>query len=355
MNMTKYSNNVINDVDVSIIVPVYNSEKTIKECFNSLEKQTLKNIEIIYIDDGSTDNSYYLLKQLCIKSSKSVVYHKNNGGPSSARNFGINNANGKLIMFCDSDDVVEETWCQELYMAYIEKNYLPVCHMRRENKDGHIRWSSHDYIFFDCDEKIKIINLEEIDCLYKAQLLNSPCNKLYSKEIIDTYEIFFSETMDLGEDLLFNINYISHLKNAKICLVNKVLYRYIDNNNQSLTMKYNPDYFNIQHEIFEKLIEFFYKCNIVDKEYFKELYYDYFFLIYNYFDIYMKSNNDLFIKKAHYLNKILKKDSLLDLCFKFCDFKEDSIIATFIFKRKNYYLIWLFQLFGRGIKCLKRK
>lgn len=61
--------------------------------------------------------------------------------------------------------------------------------------------------------------------------------------------------MDLGEDLLFNVNYISHLKNVKICLVNKVLYRYIDNNNQSLTMKYNPNYFNIQHEIFEDSVK----------------------------------------------------------------------------------------------------
>ena len=106
-------------VDISIIVPVYNVEKYISCCINSILNQTYKNFELILIDDGSTDNSAKICKEYAILDNRIKVFHKKNEGVSKARNFGLEVSVGKYIMFCDSDDYVENTWCEELYKTIL--------------------------------------------------------------------------------------------------------------------------------------------------------------------------------------------------------------------------------------------
>ena len=93
---------------ISIIIPVYNVEKYLKECVDSVRKQTYKNLEIILIDDGSKDNSGKLCDELAKEDNRIKVIHKENGGLSDARNVGIENATGEYIQFIDSDDFVEK-------------------------------------------------------------------------------------------------------------------------------------------------------------------------------------------------------------------------------------------------------
>lgn len=100
---------------ISIIVPVYNVENYIKECINSIINQSYKNIEIILVDDGSTDNSGSLCEEFSLIDSRIVTFHKENGGLSDARNYGIRHSNGEYIMFVDSDDIIDKDIVNVLY------------------------------------------------------------------------------------------------------------------------------------------------------------------------------------------------------------------------------------------------
>ena len=102
---------------VSIIVPVYNLEKYIEKCVRSLLQQTYTNVEIILVDDGSRDESGEICDRLASEDSRIKVIHKENGGLSSARNCGIENATGEYIMFVDGDDFISELMVEKLYVA----------------------------------------------------------------------------------------------------------------------------------------------------------------------------------------------------------------------------------------------
>ena len=107
---------------VSIIVPVYNVEKYLKRCINSLINQTLQDIEIIVVDDGSTDNSGQIIKEYQEKNSNIKYYKKENGGLSDARNYGMKYAPSEYIAFLDSDDFVDKTMYEKMYNKAIEEN-----------------------------------------------------------------------------------------------------------------------------------------------------------------------------------------------------------------------------------------
>lgn len=107
---------------ISIIVPVYNVESYLERCVNSILKQTYRNLEILLIDDGSTDKSGNICDSFANIDDRVIVLHKENGGQSTARNLGIENANGKWISFVDSDDFVREDYISELYRLCIEYN-----------------------------------------------------------------------------------------------------------------------------------------------------------------------------------------------------------------------------------------
>ncbi len=121
--------------EISIIIPIYNSEKYIEQCINSILNQTFKNFELILINDGSTDNSRVICERYENKDKRIKLFNIGNRGVSSARNLGIENSRGKYIMFCDSDDYVKNTWCEELYKLIKDNNnsYI-VCGVEINNK-----------------------------------------------------------------------------------------------------------------------------------------------------------------------------------------------------------------------------
>lgn len=127
-------------VKISIIVPVYNVEKSVGRCVESIIAQTFKNIEILLIDDGSIDDSGTICDKYALKDARVKVIHKKNGGVGSARNVGLDNAIGKYVMFCDSDDYVEPTWCEKMYNSIEESDgFFSFCGYNSVRISGEIK------------------------------------------------------------------------------------------------------------------------------------------------------------------------------------------------------------------------
>ena len=207
--------------DISIIVPIYNSEKYIKNCIDSLLNQTKKELEFIFINDGSTDNTESIIKEY---KDKRIKYFKNsNQGIGKTRNFGINKSKGKYIMFIDSDDYLESNACEELY-SYASNNNIDVVvfdtirkYPRRKKKDI-------------------VDNFKESSLENNPKLLNiinlGPCNKLYRSSLIKDNNIRFEEKLKY-EDAPFVIKTLD--KAHKIGKLNKFLYNYVIHSNSETT------------------------------------------------------------------------------------------------------------------------
>lgn len=218
---------------VSIIIPIYNSDKTIDRCLKSIINQTYRNIEVICINDGSFDNSYKILQNYLKTDSRIKVINQTNKGVSSARNNGIKNSTGKYIMFVDADDYLKDNMI-ELLVKSIKKDSsdLLICNYDVKCKN-YIK--EHKSIKND-----KVMNkkefLKDYGKFQKGELINQPWNKLYIKSKIRK---LFDESMCLGEDLIFNVNYIENIE--KISYIDENLYVYDLTIEDSLTKKYKQD------------------------------------------------------------------------------------------------------------------
>ena len=162
---------------VSVIVPVYNVEKYIERCIKTLITQTLSDIEIIFVDDGSKDNSKKIIeKYLKLYPNKLKYLYKENGGLSSARNYGIPYAKGEYIAFLDSDDYIEPTMYEEMYnTAQKEKSDMVECDFI---------WEYPNKQVYDCG----VIYNGKKDALEKARVV--AWNKLIKRDIIEKEKIF---------------------------------------------------------------------------------------------------------------------------------------------------------------------
>lgn len=219
---------------ISIIVPSYNSEKYISKCVESLVNQTYSHKEIIVVNDGSTDKTLQILRKLKEKYSEIIIIDKKNGGVSSARNIGIENASGKYIMFVDSDDWCEPQMCEEMIKLANKNNYDMVCcgyYMDSDNGNNLLEVVSKDVIEGDDVNNIGII-LNKCNISYCV-------TKLYNKEIINNNNIRFNEELSMGEDAVFTCDYILQIN--RIALINKAYYHYVRANNESLSTKYIND------------------------------------------------------------------------------------------------------------------
>lgn len=227
------------EILVSAIIPVYNSEKYIKKCIDSLIKQTLKNIEIILINDGSSDDSLRILRQYEKGDERIVVIDQKNNGPSSARNKGIDIAKGEYISFIDSDDWVDETMFEEMYNSAKENNSdLVICDMKLVNKDEETYITGLNYPIRNLSERaMKEIIFKEL--LSNSQF-NSMANKIFRTSIIKKNNIRLDKDIYYAEDWLFNVEFFRRSK--KISYINKAFY-YYRRGHESSSSSYNDDTF----------------------------------------------------------------------------------------------------------------
>lgn len=178
---------------VSIVIPVYNTEKYLQRCIDSLLAQTYKNIEFIFVDDGSKDNSFSILEKAEKQDRRIIIMQQDNGGPSKARNTGIKNCTGKYIMFCDSDDTVTVDWC-ELLVKAIE--YHPDAWIM-----SGVNILSEDTELLQ-EQKIlgnNVLGKEDYYKVFCNGLSGYSVNKIYSIQVINDNNILFDEKINHGE------------------------------------------------------------------------------------------------------------------------------------------------------------
>ena len=224
-------------IDISILMPVYNAEKYLNETIDTIKNQSFSNWELIIVDDGSIDNS----KEICTKlmnDDKRIKYiFQENLGVSHTRNVALENAQGKYIVFVDSDDLIHEDYLKILINS-IEKNNsdISLCNFieRKISNTGKVEDITRE---FYPKEVMEMSEMKDyIMDFGNSGLLNPLWNKIYKREIIENNNITFDEKVETGEDFIFNLQYFR--KTKKISFIKEKLYYYIRRNNNSITYKY---------------------------------------------------------------------------------------------------------------------
>ncbi|MDF2878169.1 MAG: glycosyl transferase family 2 [Clostridia bacterium] len=245
---------------VSIIVPIYNVEKYLPKCIESLTKQTMKNLEILLINDGSLDNSLAICHDYAKKDERIRVIDKKNEGVAVARNTGLEEAKGDYIGFVDPDDWIEAGMYQSMYQKLIQTGgEICFCNYYKDDKLG----SSQKLLKI----KKEILNRQEIidemianmigidDLMPKYNyIMGCVWRCLYKKDFIDKYELRFKRGLSIMEDLVFTIEAL--LKCHSICIDKGIWYHY-RRNPKSTLHTYNPRMWEDQiyvHQLLEVLL-----------------------------------------------------------------------------------------------------
>lgn len=252
---------------ISIVVAVYNAEKTLKKCVESLLNQTYNNIEIILVNDCSKDNSL----DICTEYSKTndnvkVISNEKNSGVSATRNNGINNSTGEYICFVDSDDYVESNYIEVLYYYYQKCNTVPICGFVYHDEYNHAKpvkysWSGNE----------ELVSLGEAFRLKSELYLTALWNKLFDRRLIVAKNIRFDTNISVGEDLRFSIEYFDKNNISEVYVLKKPLYHYMKLSGNSLISGFVDDFDREKKSLLLiKNLASKYKGN-VDKEYEKAL------------------------------------------------------------------------------------
>ena len=224
------------EMNISVVIPVYNAAATVRNSVKSLLSQDYEGLEVILVNDGSTDDSGRVCDDLAAEYEEVKVIHKPNGGVSSARNAGLDAASGEYVMFLDSDDVLRQGALRlmepsgaDMVMGGFEKVvdgraaevHLPRAKAEYEGRDGIIR-------FLDD-------NIGEKDCY----MLNSSCFKLYRRELLVRHGHRFDESLSYGEDKIFVFGFLRHVES--VVTVPEVVYEYLIQK-ESLSSDVSSDY-----------------------------------------------------------------------------------------------------------------
>ena len=247
---------------VSVIVPVYNVEKYLEKCLDSLASQTLKDIEVIIVNDGSPDNSQTIIDKYVKKYPNMRCYIKPNGGLSDARNYGLKYAKGEYIAFLDSDDYVTDDMYQLMYIKAKSGNFdMVVCDI--------------NYVYPDKTLKVSNGIKSDNENIKKAYLTIHPAawNKIFKKELFE-HKVLFKKGVWF-EDVEFIYRLLPYIKN--IGVIHEPFNQYVQRDG-SITNTVNPKIYDYIHNL-NGVVDYYKKKKIYD-EYKKELEYVYVRYIY---------------------------------------------------------------------------
>ena len=230
---------------ISVIVPVYNVEKYLSKCIQSIINQTYKNLEIILIDDGSQDNSSKFCDEYSLKDSRISVIHKKNGGLSSARNVGLSNAHGDYITFIDSDDWIDQNMISTLFnIINQEKSDISICnYFLAYNEEIQIQ-----------KDKIEIKNFSNIEALKKLYdeklkiVMTIACCKLFKREFFNNIN-FPDGRIHEDEFTTYKLLY----KAEKISYTNKKFYYYRQRKDSIMNSAFNKKKLDIIYALEERI------------------------------------------------------------------------------------------------------
>ena len=260
---------------ISVIIPVYNVEKYLCACVNSVINQTYKNLEIILVDDGSTDSSGEICENLAKKDERIKVYHKSNGGLSSARNYGLDKKIGDYVFFLDSDDFIDKTCLEKLFTLSKQTSAeIASCLTKRFNNEDEI------------DENASAFQAETEE-FSRVEILENTFKKTDNYYVISCAKLFKSNlfsSLRFTEGVIHEDEFICHRLYGQInkfVLLKEELYFYRENPCSITGVKYNikrPDYLLALKD----RVEYF-------KQYFPKLYIDFsLFFAYRAIDLYFE-------------------------------------------------------------------
>lgn len=248
------------NIEVSIVVPIYNVEKYLNRCLDSLVNQTFKEIEIIALNNGSTDSSLDILKDYARNDNRITIIDNENLGVSKARNIGIDKSSGKYIVFVDSDDWIDINMIEVLHSNITKNNCdLVMCTYVREF-DNHSKEK-----LFNLPEKNLYVNYEIKDQLLRKLIgplgkeltnpeyldaLGTVWAKMYKASLLKSNNLRFVDLSEIGsgEDTLFNIYAFNEAD--RVILLNKPMYHYWRGNINSITSRYIPNFIEKRRKFF---------------------------------------------------------------------------------------------------------
>lgn len=236
---------------VSVIIPVYNVEKYLSRCMDSVLKQTYRNIEIILIDDGSKDESGIICDRYAQKDKRIICKHIANKGVSNARNLGIDMSTGEYIMFVDSDDYIEVNMIEKM-MNVMKNQDLVVCGICQIELNGNINLVYGTEIQYDYTKQDIIQGFFDVSII--KDFMYGPFNKIYVKSIIG--DLRFSTDLRIGEDFLFVFEYITRCNRIRIYDI--CLYNYVKRENSAMTAAFSEkrlDYIKAVEKIERMCVE----------------------------------------------------------------------------------------------------
>lgn len=301
----------------SIVIPVYNVESYLARCMESVQNQTFADYEIILVDDGSKDSSGALCDQYKAQDERITVIHKENGGLSSARNAGIENASGRYICFVDSDDWIAKNYCEVIAGKIKETNAdLLNFHYSRISKEGttlaHSIFKPGFYKKQEIREQIMPWLIAPADFANPGRPVFSAWSHVYKMEIIEKNHMRFVSEREIGsEDYLFNMNY--YLNADSFCLLEDSLYFY-DQRGGSLTQRYRKNLYEQNKKLYSYYLKLFQEKDLYEryKENLTSLYLRTIF--------YVAINNECKISKSHTKEQGIQKikEILQDTYLKKC-------------------------------------
>lgn len=322
-----------NKILFSIIIPLYNVEKYIRQCLDSIIVQTYSGFEVILIDDGSIDKTGVICDEYVQKDSRFRVIHKANQGVSSARNIGLDVATGVYVMFVDSDDWIEKSSLEKIYEVIMVHSYDVLMYkIVKEGKTG-----SREILQNQAAEKY-LTNKQVVDKLsmfIKSESVNSPI-KVYKNALIKSNGIRFNTKLDIAEDCLFNIQ--CFLKASSLYVMDDVLYHYMVRENTSLSRKFRDNKYEKLKFVNNKLLEL-----IKGKENYNELKEALLYIrLKNVFSCFMDMFNDgcsySYGQRLRFMGNILKQEEGLE--FNIIIDKRFKILATVV-KTNSRTLVYL--------------
>ena len=253
------------EIKVTVIVPVYNVESYIRQCLDSLLNQTLRNIEIIVVDDGSPDNCAQIVDEYAISDNRIKVIHKKNGGVSAARNDGIERITGKYIFFCDSDDWLTEDALEKMFKrAEDSRSDVLISDFYEAVEDEYIikKMFSNEFVTDDIETLRTLQNtvlpkgVTALRCkdFKRGYCLGAPWHHLIrSSIIIDNNLRYDTYVRGIFDDGLFMLNVFEHAKRVAYLSENTYYYRIVSG---SLTHRFNPAILDTYARVYERLEEF---------------------------------------------------------------------------------------------------
>ena len=323
---------------ISVIVPVYNASKYLSRCVDSILAQTYTNLEVILVDDGSTDDSPKMCDEYVAKDKRVKVVHKENGGVSSARNAGLKVARGEYVACVDCDDSIDSNM-YELLAGIMEKEKVDfaICDDYRHEKNKIMTKSKHPSGIVakeTVDDRLVLISATDVN-------ICAPWNKLYKRALID-FE--FDKNVNWGEDQLFNYKYISKID--KMYYLDRQLYHYYVYST-SLSYKAHKDYIKKSMLLVEDRQQFIKANNLGDEQTMQGFYWSVLKPVFA--GYYYERTIDKKTAKQHFLevkNLDVVKETI-------ANFKPQGMVQKIVLRcvRKNMFwlITLLFKLRGKNL------